>query len=270
MLKKSSLNLAFSANFPDSWSRFQWARQNAYALEYSPDPHGLDLLPGVIRPFIDSDIPVRFHTRYFQYELGHADKYLARKALEAHIKSLKAMHGYGESAVTVHTGLLPECPVKEEHILENLSRLVERAHRLGMTICLENMRIGHGADPFKVFERAEKSGAMITLDVGHARGCAMVMDKQITFTEIVDLFESRLYEVHVYGREDEQGHHPITDIEPLAGVLGRLLQTDCTWWTIELSNQEEAMATRNLLENYFKTKVTIHHRQRPVPSSCFC
>ena len=224
-----STALAFSASFTDSESRFEWAGNNAHALEYSPDPDRLDLLPEKVIPILRTGIPVRYHTRYFEYEMGHADKHEAQLSLQVHMETLKKIQGLGEPVVTVHVGLSPHLPVNNDHIVENLSRLVEFGQKLGITICLENQRKGHGSNPYNILKWATASGAMITLDLGHAMGCAMVMNQEISVVQMMDLFNSRIFEAHIYGLEDESGHHPILDMDPVKPLIDRLLQTDCRW-----------------------------------------
>jgi len=255
--------LAFTADHSDSVSRLEWAAKNSYALEFSPDPLRPDLLPGSVLPFLRRDIPVRFHTRYFGWEMGHADRHEADKALEVHLETLKRMQGLSEPVITVHTGLSPGIPVREKHIVDNLSRLVEYAARLGITVCLENLRLGHASDPHNIINWAKASGAGITMDLGHALGCSMVLDSEITPLEIADLFDSRIYGVHIYGREDERGHHPIMDLKPFHALINRLLQTGCGWWTVELNDPEDAAATRNMIEDYLDQAYIFSSRKRP-------
>ncbi len=249
-----SPHLAFSAGHTDCPARLDWARKNSRALEYSPDPARLDLLPEQVLPFTQAGIPVRFHTRYFGCEFGHADRYQARKALEIHQQTLKKIQGLGEPVVTVHTGLGPNLPVKEEHIKDNLSRLVEFASRLGITVCLENLRLGHAGNPCKILEWSLASGAMITLDTGHVFGCDMVRSLEVNPLDILEMFGFRLMEVHIYGSEDDVGHHPIKDIRSMLPLMNHLLQTECTWWTVELEVPGEAETTRATIEHCLESE----------------
>jgi sugar phosphate isomerase/epimerase len=246
------ITLAFSADHPDSRARLSWVGTNAYAVEYSPDPERLDLLPEAVSPFLKTDIPVRFHARYFRYEIGHADRHEADRALEIHKNTLKTIHDLGQSVITVHTGLGLDVPVTEERIVENLSRLVELAGRLGITVCLENLRRGHASDPRKIIEWTNLSGAMVTLDTGHAMGCPMVLNRRMSAHRIAELFASRIFQVHIYGHEDHAGHHPILNIDPLKPLINSLLHTECRWWTIELHDPDQAMSTRDIIEDYLK------------------
>ena len=247
-----SITLAFSADHPDSRARLSWVGNKAYAVEYSPDPERLDLLPEAVNPFLKSGIPVRFHARYFGCEIGHADRHEADRAMEIHKNTLKTIHGLGQSVITVHTGLGPAVPVNEERIVENLSRLVEFAGRLGITVCLENLRKGHASEPRKILEWTNLSGAMITLDTGHAMGCPPVLNRRMTAQGIAELFASRIFQVHIYGHEDHAGHHPIENIDPLKPLIHSLLHTDCRWWTIELHDPDQAMSTRDIIEDHLK------------------
>jgi len=203
----------------------------------------------MIRPFAQAKLPVRFHTRYFQHELGHADPRRAASALEVHKRTLEAMAGLSEPVVTVHTGLDPAQPVREATIVANLSRLVEHARGLGIHVCLENLRHGHSANPWSVLDWAAASGAMITLDLGHALGSALVQDGNCSMAEYVEVCANRLFEVHIYGREDEYGHHPIEDMARFEPILPRLQDTRCTWWTIELHAPADVLATEGLIRS---------------------
>jgi sugar phosphate isomerase/epimerase len=239
--------LAFTAAASDPASRLRWVLEQAEAVEFSPDPDRLDRLSEMVHPFVTAGLSVRFHTRYFEYELGHADPVLAGKALEAHLRTLRAMSGLGEPVVTVHTGLDPHQPVHEPTFVENLARLVNYGKGLGISVCLENLRRGHSSDPANVLLWAETTGAMITLDVGHALGSEAARSGRCSAEGFVDLFADRLFEVHIYGHEDDQGHHPIEDIAPLSPLIAKLARTECTWWTVELQRPVHALDTQALL-----------------------
>ncbi|WP_161946318.1 sugar phosphate isomerase/epimerase family protein [Desulfonatronum thiosulfatophilum] len=254
--------LAFTAASPDCAARLQWVSENAVAVEFSPDPERLDLLPEIILPFRQAGLPIRFHTRYFQYELGHADPSLASAALEVHQRSLVAMAGLSEPVVTVHSGLNPDQPVHMPTLVDNLSRLVEFAGKLGMIVCLENLRTGHSSDPRNIASWAAAAGAMITLDIGHALGSASVQSGSCTVEDFVDLFAHRLWEVHIYGREDESGHHPIDDMEPFEPIIARLLETRCSWWTVELQDADAARNTREMIRRSLQSRFQSDARTR--------
>jgi len=249
------LVIALSVQAAEYPQRFSWARDNAFALEYTPDPLAPNLISGHVRPFTEAGIPVRFHCRFFNYDLGNADSEKAEEAVQVHSHVIDAIAGLGEPVITVHLNLDSRIPFDSQRAVENLTRLVERGRQVGITVCLENLRRGPTSDPDNVLAWAKASGAMITLDVGHAVSSQIVKDGKTTVPDIVDLFRERLYEVHMYGKEEDR-HYPIVDITPLRPVIDRLLETSCTWWTIELDDYEEALGTRTRLLDYLMTRQT--------------
>jgi len=159
------------------------------------------------------------------------------------------MQGRGEQVITVHVGLKFDDPVDPGHAVENLSQIVKRANELGITVCLENLRRGATSHPKTVAEWACAAGAKITLDVGHANSCQRVQDGELTVLDFVDKFAERLFEVHMYETESDR-HYPPRDMSVLGPVVDRLLNTRCSWWTIELDDCAEALSTRRLLLDY--------------------
>jgi len=247
------LTIALSAKWHTYPDRFRWIAEHGFALEYSPNPKAFDTLPQHIDPFLRAGIPVRYHGFFPDHEIGHRDPSIARRALGVQTAALEAMRGRGEQTITVHIGLDPKAPLDPGRAVENLSRLVERARGMGITVCLENLRRGPTSNPETVLEWVHECGAMITLDIGHAVSCRRVRDGELTALDFVDMFADRLFEVHMYERETER-HHPPQDMTILGPIVDRLLTTQCTWWTIELDVPAEALATRALLLDYLQAR----------------
>ena len=243
------LTIALSVQASEHPQRFLWAQANGFALEYTPDPLSSALISRQVTPFAQEGVPVRFHCRFFDHELGNADPAKAEEAFRVHSRVIKAIAGLGEPVITVHLNLVPRTPFDPQRGVENLTRLVEQARRLGITVCLENLRRGPTSDPSNVLAWAEASGAMVTMDVGHAVSSELVQSGGLTVPDIVDLFGDRLYEVHMYAREEDR-HHPIDEMTELGPVVDRLLTTACTWWTIEIDNHLEALRTRKSVITY--------------------
>jgi len=247
--KEHVLTIALSVQAKEFPERFTWAEDNSFALEYTPDP----IHPELIREHVESAIkrgtPVRFHTRFFGYEMGNTDSEKAEEAYQVHSQVIEAMSGLGEPVVTVHLNLSSQIPFDPRRAIDNLSRLVEKARESDITVCLENLRRGPTSDPNNVLAWAVESGAMITMDVGHAVSSEYVKEGNISPAEIVDLFRDRLYEAHMYGKEEDR-HYPVEDMEVTGPIIDRLVTTSCRWWTIELDDYEEALSTRSLLINY--------------------
>ncbi|MBN1369656.1 MAG: TIM barrel protein [Dehalococcoidaceae bacterium] len=250
----AELTVAYEYSAGDSTDRYKWLLENAPAIEYSPDPQHLEAVPLHVTPFLNKDIPVRFHTRYFEYEMGSADRQSARIGLDRHMKTIDAIRGLGEPFITVHIGLNRTSQLSSRFARDNLCRLVEYASGRGIRVSLENMRDGPASNPDFILALSQASGSLITLDIGHAVSSEVVKQGIITPAEIAVMFNRKLGEVHIYAKEENDRHHPITDITPLKSVLGKLLESPCRWWTVELKDTQEAVDTRGLLLDYLRHK----------------
>jgi len=241
--------IALSARWNTYPDRFRWIAEHGFALEYSPNPEAFDLLPRHVDPLLQAGIPVRYHGFFPGYEIGHRDAATAERAMRIHMAALEAIRGRGEQVITFHVGLRRKAPIDPGRVVENLSKLVEHARGLGITVCLENLRRGPTGHPENVVAWARASGAMITLDIGHAVSCPRVQSGELTALDFLEMVADRLFEVHMYERETDR-HRPPQDMTILGPIVDRLLATQCTWWTIELDDYAEALATRSLLLDY--------------------
>jgi len=242
--------IALSAKSHTYPGRFRWIAEHGFAIEYSPDPKAFDALPRHLDPLLKTGIPVRYHGFFPGHEIGHHNTAIAGRATRVHAAALDAMHGRGEQVITIHVGLGP-VPLDPNHVIENLSRLVNHGRNLGITVCLENLRRGPTSNPETVAAWARATGAMITLDIGHAISCQRVQNGDLTALDFIETFAGRLFEVHMYERETDR-HYPPQDMTILGPIVDRLLSTRCTWWTIELDDTTEALATRALLLDYLQ------------------
>jgi len=242
--------IALSAHWHTFPQRTRWIVAHGFAAEYTPNPEALDLLPQHVKPLLAAGVPVRYHGFFPRHEFGHANPAIAESALKIQTSTLEAMHGLGEQVITIHVGLDRDAPLDHDRVLANLSRLVIRARELGITVCLENLRRGPTSNPDTVLKWARASGAMITLDIGHAISCECVQRGELSALDFVETFAERLFEVHMYERETDHQHHPPKDMNLLGPIVDRLLATQCRWWTIELNDPQEALTTRALLLDY--------------------
>jgi len=226
---------------------------HGFAAEYTPDPQTPQQLPVHVTPLLEAGTPVRYHGFFPESEFGHADPQLGERALRTQEAVLDAMAGRGQQVITIHVGLDPTTSLDPDRVVTNLSRLVAHGRQLGITVCLENLRRGPTSDPNTVVDWAQASGAMITFDVGHAVSNQRVLDGALTPIDFIDAFAQRLYEVHMYERETDR-HCPPEDMTVLGPIVDRLLETRCTWWTIELDSCSEALMTRALLLKHIRAK----------------
>lgn len=247
------ITIALSVQAKEFPERFIWAESNFFALEYTPDPLHPELIREHVAPSINRGIPVRFHTRFFGYEMGNTDSEKAEEAYQVHLQVIEAMSGLGEPVVTVHLNLGSQIPFDPHRAIDNLSRLVDKARESDITVCLENLRRGPTGDPNNVLAWAVESGAMITMDIGHAISSDYVKEGIMSPAEIVKLFGDRLYEAHMYGKEEDR-HYPIEDMEIISPIIDQLVKTNCSWWTIELDDHGEALSTRKRVLQYLAEK----------------
>jgi hypothetical protein len=245
--------LALSARWHTYPERLAWIAEHGFALEYGLDPKSFALLPERIAPMLEASIPVRYHGFFPGHEFAHADRETALRGLDVHLSALEAMYGWGEPVITVHIGLHRQDPLDPGRAMDHLGRLVERGRQLGITVCLENLRRGPTSHPETVAAWAAAAGSQITLDVGHAVSSQHVLDGELTVIEFVETFEPRLAEVHLYEREADR-HYPPQDMRTLGPIVDRLLETGCAWWTLELDDPGEALATRTLVLQYLASK----------------
>lgn len=258
---RRSLTLAVSARWDTFPQRFSWIQQQGLALEYTPNPEGMHQLREHTSHFVEAGIPLRYHGLFPAYELAHADAVLSERAMQKHLSLLEEIHGRGQQVVTFHVCHCFKNRAEEgdpEKVVANLSRLVARAGELGITVCLENLARGPSSDPANLVRWSRDSGALITLDIGHVLATQSVKQGKMSALEFVELTADRIVEAHIYGGETDR-HQPITEIGPLQPALDRLLETACSWWTIELDEQDEVLSTRSLLLKYLNSRgVHVH------------
>ena len=240
------LTIAASAKWLAFPNRFRWIAEQGLAMEYTPNPDAFHLLPQHIDPLLNAGVRVRHHGYFPGYEIGDVNEEHAERAMQVYFAAFDALHGHGEQVITVHMNLTKTIQVDSGRVVENLARLVEYAERLGITISLENLKHGLTSQPENVLEWAEKAGTNITLDVGHAVSSERVQHSGMTVQDIIDMFEDRLIEVHMYEKESDV-HHAPQDMAVLGPIVDRLLETDCFWWTIELDDYNDILQTRILL-----------------------
>jgi sugar phosphate isomerase/epimerase len=245
--------IALSARWHAPPDRFRWIAQRGFALDYAPNPEAFHTLSEHVDPCLKAGIPVRYHGFFPGYEFGHRDPALAEAAMRVHLAALEAIRGRGEQVITFHVGLTPKDQIDPGRVVGNLSRLVEHAQGWGIIVCVENLRTGPSSHPQNVVDWAQASGAMITFDVGHAVSCQSVQSGELTPLDFLEMLADRLWQAHIYERETDR-HHPPRDMTILGPILQRLLATRCTWWTVELDDEAEALATRTLLVDYLDAK----------------
>jgi sugar phosphate isomerase/epimerase len=245
------LTLAVSATWRHNASRLDWIAANGLACAFTPNPDRLDLISRQLIPYMDNGMAVRHHGYFPGEEIGHAHAATAEDAMQLHFKAMEAMQGVGEPLMTVHVGLDRTLPLNHHRVVKNLTRLSEYGKKIGVAVSLENLRRGPTANPETLLDWARRSGAGITLDIGHAVSSQCVCNKTISVETIIDLAAERLVEVHFYASETDR-HWAPRNMDILGPIADKLITTDCRWWTIELEDTQDVLFTRGLLIDYFK------------------
>jgi sugar phosphate isomerase/epimerase len=244
--------IATTVNARSRPDRMDWIVAHGFALEYSLTSSSPNRLPPEVEAAIQAGLPTRFHAFFPDYEFAHQNPTIASEALDVHRTALETIHGHGEPLMTVHVGLDPVTPISPDRAMTNLTHLVQTGRQLGITVCLENLRRGPTSDPTTVLEWATTSGAMVTLDVGHAISCRHVRLGAYRAADFPRILSPRLRHVHIYERETDR-HYPPQDMTLLGPMVDRLLETPADWWTIELDDPAEILQTRRLLLNHLGT-----------------
>jgi sugar phosphate isomerase/epimerase len=254
------ITLAVSATWRHGAERLDWIAANGLACAYTPNPQRLDLISGQLTCYLKHGMAVRHHGYFPGAEIGHAHPGAAEAATRLHFKAMEAIQGLGEPLMTVHIGLDQKLPLDHRRAVQNLTRLVRYGKKIGVTISLENLRRGPTANPSTLLEWARRSGAGITLDVGHAVSSECVRREETSVEEIIDLTAERIAEVHLYEFETDR-HWAPRSMDILGPIVDKLVTVDCPWWTIELEDTGEVLRTRRLLSEHFqKTDNSVHWR----------
>lgn len=262
-----ALKLAVSATWRHGPGRLNWIAANGLACAFTPNPERLDLISRQLTDCLQRGMAVRHHGYFPGKEIGHAHAGTAEDAMQLHFKAMEALQGVGEPLMTVHVGLDRTLPLDHHRVAKNLTRLVRHGEKIGVTISLENLRRGPTANPRTLVEWARRSGAGITLDIGHAVSSQCVREKEISVEKIIDLVSERLLEVHLYESETDR-HWAPRNMDILGPIVDKLITTDCRWWTIELEERRDVLLTRQLLVEHFERTDNPLFRQPALEAEC--
>jgi hypothetical protein len=110
-----------------------------------------------------------------------------------------------------------------------------------------------------LFEKLiRKTGAAVTLDIGHARVCPSVQSFQYDFEDFVLPHHQRIMNAHIYHEEREEGHIPPQSVRDLEGRLSILSCLPCDWWVLELREEHSLLATLPIVREFLETLPAAH------------
>ncbi len=197
---------------------------------------------------------VRYHCAFKGVDLGDEDDGKADSAMELFQKVCRLVSRLEGKFMTVHLGLGRKSPegLSWDRTISSLANLVSYAEDLGVHLCLENLASGWSSRP-QLFEKLiRKTGAGISLDIGHARVCQSVQCQIYELEDFVMPHPERVFNAHIYHEEIDDRHVPPECVEDVRGRLDLLRSLSCGWWVLELREKAPLLATLNIVREYLE------------------
>ncbi len=199
-------------------------------------------------------LEVRYHCAFRGVDLGDEDDRRAQAAMEVFQKVCRIVSRLEGRFMTVHLGLGRRSPegLSWERAISSLAYLVDYAKSLGVCLCLENLASGWTSRP-QLFEKLiRKTGAGITLDIGHARVCQSVQCQVFELEDFVMPHHERVFNAHIYHEEVYYRHVPPRRLEDIRDRLDLLASIGCDWWVLELREKSPLLATLEIVRKYLE------------------
>ena len=200
-------------------------------------------------------LEVRYHCAFKGIDFGDADEAKADAAMQTYRNVCRMVSRLEGRFITVHLGLGHRSAdeLSWERSVESLAELVAYAKDLGVCVCLENLASGWSSRP-ELFEKLiRKSGAGVTLDIGHARVSPSVQTLHYDFDDFVSPHYERIFNAHIYHEEQENGHLPPEELNDLMDRLWLLSCLPCDWWVLELREETALLSTLRVVREFMDT-----------------
>ncbi len=197
---------------------------------------------------------IRYHCAFKGIDLGDEDNGKADEAMEIFREVCRIISKLGGRFMTVHLGLGRKSPegLSWDRTLDGLAGLVSHAASLGICLCLENLASGWSSRP-ELFEKLiRKTGAGITLDIGHARVCRSVQVQMYELEDFVLPHPRNLFNAHIYHEETNDRHVPPQCLDDIGNRLNLLSSLQCEWWVLELRQKEDLLSTLKIVQEYLE------------------
>ena len=247
--------------FPDMDKLIRFAGENGFAgVDWSFE---LDILPEtpaeetawVKRIEALAPLEIRYHCPFMKVDLGHDDPEQVKAAVSIFRRIIQIVSKAGGKYLTIHIGLGHETTkvLSWEATIDNLRRLVQYGADRGVKVCLENLAWGWTSKP-NLFEKLiRRTGAGVTLDIGHAHACESVSSQLYTAEDFVSPHPDRVFNAHIYHTEiPGVGHVPPVRSEDIRERLEILQNIGCKWWVIEIREVDGLLETKALIDTYLK------------------
>lgn len=204
-----------------------------------------------------NSIEVRYHCPFHKIDLGHGDPEKAEYALSVFRRLVRLISRAGGRYLSVHVGLGRDstAPLSWEDTIINLGKLVRYGADRNVKVCLENLAWGWSSKP-NLFEKLiRKSGAGVTIDIGHAAVCESVKSQQYGVEDFLSPHPDNIVAAHLYDEEvSGVGHIPPENLSDIEDRLDLLMDIGCKWWVIEIREVEGLLKTKEMIDEYFNKK----------------
>ncbi len=237
--------VAFCTHLTGSYEKAsKMAAENGMkAIEHSFTEKSMPLLKEEtekIKAILGPESEVRYHAVFSQDDIGAADVKKARQSMKNLMLAVRAVSDAGGWFMTVHAGMgKGDADKIRENTVNHLKELVEFGNEHGVSVCVENLKVGATSDAQKLFRIVEHADIGLTFDVGHAAGSGGIDNNLDGLIETFNVIGPFIVNAHIYGKEDKNGHEAPESMDSLKVVLDQLIKTECDWWTIELGNPKD-------------------------------
>jgi sugar phosphate isomerase/epimerase len=198
-------------------------------------------------------LEVRYHCPFDRIDLGHDDPVKAQAAKNLFCRVIRLISKVEGKYITLHIGLGHDSmePLSWETTIDNLRQVVDYGRAMSVRVCLENLIWGWTSKA-NLFEKLiRRSGADVTLDIGHAYACEPVQSQQYTVEDFVTPHADRVVNAHIYHTEiPGQGHIPPEKKEDIEDRLSLLKAIGCAWWVLEIREVEGLLKTKKIVDEY--------------------
>ncbi len=260
--------LALCNIFPDYKKLKTFAMANGFSgIDWSFEIENLPKSPHQISSWVYEQsflkpLETRYHCPFFQVDLGHSNPAETKKAIDIFQHIIHLVSKAAGRYLTIHIGLGHDSTesLSWEKTIENLRNIVTYGAEHDVRICLENLAWGWTSKP-NLFEKLiRKSGAGVTLDIGHAYVCESVRSRQFEVADFIAPHDGNVVNAHIYHTEVEGlGHLPPKQLSDIRQRLKILQNAGCEWWNIEIKEPDKLLFTKKIIDRYLTEENTVNH-----------
>ncbi|HDP69921.1 MAG TPA: hypothetical protein ENN38_03810 [Actinobacteria bacterium] len=226
--------------FTNAQELSNWAN---LAIDWNLNPYRLPLLKDEVAALLKmaktrrGDIEIRFCCSDPKIDISHQDERLSdmsEKILQSCIEYIGEMGG-GYFTIGLHFISQDSW----EQVTKKLKKLVDCGNKNGVVVCVENISSGPLSEPKRFKELLDKTGAMVTFGLFNGESSS-------EFLDLLKMVSDRIVNAHLHNRTFSK--------DSLKDILDALLETGCSWWSVDLSGIDEVKSSRELLGRFLKEK----------------